>query len=463
MTTITTENGNPSREGGLTRSELLRRAGVGGAALVIGGSVVPTSFAGPLRFAGRTQKGTVSIVQWEHVVPAYDAWLDSWAARWGERNDVAVEIDRVPYTRLPTLAAAEAKAGKGHDIFGFLSPPAAYEDDVLDHTEIVAEVEGAVGRYGELGRRSTYNPKTKRYFGISDSFVPSPTLWRHDVWQSIGESPATWDHVRAAAPKLRELGHPIGIGQSGELDSTVALTSLLMCFGAFLQTEGNAPAIATKETVDAVRFVADLWKNGQDARVFSWNPASNNQFLLSGEGSLVMNAISAIRTAETLELPFASDLWIWPIPSGPTSRLALGQYTSVYSIWKWAKSPDAAQRFLADLCTDARQATTASGMFSYPSFPGAYPAADLYKLAAADTHEPKGKYSINTTVALEHTRNAGYPGTANAAVMEALGRNLVPYMFARVSLGKATAEDSVAMTEWELKRIWRKWRAAGKV
>ena len=43
--------------------------------------------------------------------------------------------------------------------------------------------------------------------------------------------------------------------------------------------------------------------------------------------------------------------------------------------------------------------------------------------------------------------------------MEALSRNLVPYMFARVSLGKATAEDSVAMTAWELKRIWRKWRS----
>ncbi len=162
-------------------------------------------------------------------------------------------------------------------------------------------------------------------------------------------------------------------------------------------------------------------------------------------------------------MPFPDDLWLWPSPAGPKGRVALGQYTNVYSIWKFSKSPDAAQRFLADLCIDARQATLASGLFSYPSFPGAFGAADLYKLAAADTHEPQGKYSILTTVALEHTRNAGYPGTANAAVMEALNRNLVPYMFARVSLGKASAEDSVKMTAWELKRIWRKWRAAGKV
>jgi multiple sugar transport system substrate-binding protein len=447
----------------LTRSQLLRRAGAGSAAVVLGGSLAPASFAGPLRHARRELRGTLSLVQWEHVVPAYDTWLDAWAARWGERNDVLVEIDRVPYTRLPALAAAEAKAGKGHDVFGFLSPPAAYENDVIDHADLVREVERAVGRYGELGTGSTYNPRTKTYFGVSDGYVPSPALWRHDLWEAAGESPASWDRVMAAAPKLRTLGHPIGIGQSGELDSNVALTSLLLCFGSQLQTEENVPAIASRATVEAVRFVADLWKAGQDSRVFSWNPASNNQFLLSGEGSFVMNAISALRTAETLDLPFVDDLWLWPVPAGPAGRLVLGQYTHVYSIWKFAKSPDLAQRFLADLCIDGRQATTASKLFSFPSFSGAFPEAELRKAAFADTHAPRGKYSILTTVALRHTRNIGYPGTSNAAVMETFARNLVPYMFARVSLGRTTPEDSVAMTAWEMKRIWRKWRAAGNL
>jgi multiple sugar transport system substrate-binding protein len=447
---------------GMTRSTLLRRAAAGGVALAVVGGGVPSAFARPVR-PTRVQKGSLTIVQWEHVVPAYDAWLDEWAATWGAQHDVAVEIDRVPYTRLPALAAAEAKTGKGHDIFGFLSPPALYEDQVLDHRDVVAEVERAVGGYGELGRRSTYNPRTKVYVGVSDGYVPSPTLWRHDLWDSVGESPATWDHVSAAASRLRELGHPIGIGQSGEPDSNVALTSLLMCFGSSLQTEENAPAISSPATVEAVRFVADLWKNGQDERVFSWNPASNNEFLLSGEGSLVLNAISVLRTAELLDLPFAPELRLWPVPAGPQARIALPQYTNVYSIWRFAKNPDLARRFVADLCIDAREATVASGLFSYPSFPGAFSKADLYKVAAATPTQQKGRYSVLTTAALEHTRNVGYPGTANAAVMEALNRNLVPYMFARVSLGQATAEESVAMTAWELKRIWRKWRAAGKV
>ena len=162
-------------------------------------------------------------------------------------------------------------------------------------------------------------------------------------------------------------------------------------------------------------------------------------------------------------MPFARELWIWPIPGGPGGRMSLGQYTAVYSVWKFAKNRDAAERFIADVCLAARDATPASRLFNYPSFPGAYPLNDIYKAAAADTHPPRGKYSILTTVASKYTRNLGYPGYANAAVQETLDRFLVPRMFAQVSQGNVTAEDSVRETAAELKRIWVRWRAAGKI
>jgi multiple sugar transport system substrate-binding protein len=66
-------------------------------------------------------------------------------------------------------------------------------------------------------------------------------------------------------------------------------------------------------------------------------------------------------------------------------------------------------------------------------------------------------------VASQYTHNVGYPGYANVAVQEALDRFLVPRMFAQVSQGKASAEDSVRATASEMKRIWAKWRAAGKI
>ncbi len=452
-----------SRPTTITRSQLLRGAAGAAVATAIGGASAPYAFAGPLRYSGRWLAGDLSVVQWSHFVPAYDGWFRKWARAWGEKNDVDVNVDFEPYTDLPALAATEVKKQRGHDIFGFLSPPAQYEDQVIDHAAIVHQVEKEVGRYGEIGKRSTYNPKTKRYFGVSDYHVPAPLIWRHDIWNSLGQSPATWDHVREAGAALKEAGHPLGIGQANEPDSNTALISFLMCFGAFLQDESGAVAIDSERTIEAVRFMADLQARGGESTVYDWNATSNNQFVLSGKGSMIMNAISPIRRAEDLGMPFAPELWIWPIPGGPGGRMSLGQYTAVYSVWKFAKNRAAAERFIADVCLAASEATPASRFFNYPTFLGACPLKRIYKAAAADTNAPKGKYSILTTVASQYTRNVGYPGYANAAVQEALDGFLVPRMFAQVSQGKASAEDSVRATASEMKRIWAKWRAAGKI
>jgi multiple sugar transport system substrate-binding protein len=455
-------SGRPNTER-LTRAGLLRRAGVAAATIGVAGVATPYAFAGPHRFAGRWLAGDLAVVQWAHFVPRYNAWFRAWAQAWGERNDVQVTVDLETYTLLPELAASEAKARRGHDVFGFLSPPARYEDHVIDHAAIVHEVERSVGPYGELGRKSTYNPRTKRYVGVSDYHVPAPLIWRHDVWNEIGQSPATWEHVREAAASLKAGGHPIGIGLANDADSNVALISLMMCFGSFIQDEAGVLTIDSESTVEAVEFMADLQAQGGESGVFGWNATSNNQFVLSGRGSLVMNAISPIRRAEDLGMPFARELWIWPVPRGPRGRLGLGQYTSVYSVWKFARNRDAAERFVADLCLASSEAVPASSFFNFPSFPGAHPDKEIYKAAAADLRAPRGKYSILTTVASKYTRNAGYPGHANAAVQETLDRFLIPRMFAEVAQSRRTAADSVRATAAQMRPIWRKWRAAGKI
>jgi multiple sugar transport system substrate-binding protein len=197
--------------------------------------------------------------------------------------------------------------------------------------------------------------------------------------------------------------------------------------------------------------------------VLDWSVTSNNQFVLSGRGSLIVNAISLVRRAEDLGMPFARNLWMWPMPGGPQGRLGLGQYTSVYSIWKFAKNRNAAEKFLADLCLASSEAVAASTFFNYPTFPGACPAKQIYAAAAADRRAPRGKYSILATVASEYTRNLGYPGYANAAVQDVFDAYLIPRMFAEVAQGRMTAADSVRATATQMRAIWRKWRNAGKV
>ena len=394
----------PPRQGcdRLTRAALLRCGGLAAAGLAFGGRA-PYAVAGPLRHGGRQLGGSLSIVQWTHVIGGFDAWFARWADDWGTRNDIEVEVDHISITRLPALVASEAAAQRGHDIVGFQAPPTAYEDQVIDHGAIVRAVEREVGPYSELGRLSTYNPRRGTYFGISDTYVPAPALWRHDLWNAVGESPATWEHVRAAAPVLKAAGYPLGIGLSNEPDSNLALLDLMAAFGSFLQDEDNALTINSPATVEAVAFMADLQRNGQTDEVFGWNQASNNQFVFSGRGSLIVNAISAVRLAEDLQLPVAEDLWIWPLPAGPHGRLALPQATSVYSIWKFARNREAAEKFLADLCAGAEQATLAVEALQLPELPWCVPARAT-PAGRGRRHPPSAREVLGS----RHHRGAGH-------------------------------------------------------
>ena len=111
--------------------------------------------------------------------------------QWGEKNDVQVNVEHINNTLLDTRAAAEVAAQSGHDLFFNLHPWPSYEDQVINHAPIVQEVT-AEGRQVRARSRqaSTYNPKTKKYFAFSDNYVPDPVVWRHDLWNGIGESPA---------------------------------------------------------------------------------------------------------------------------------------------------------------------------------------------------------------------------------------------------------------------------------
>jgi multiple sugar transport system substrate-binding protein len=459
--TSTTQGEEEGR--GLDRRELLRRAGVGVAAAGLAGSAAGKAYAfsGPHKFTHRQLSGDLSILQWVHFVPAYDVWFDDYAKKWGERNDVHVTIDHINNTQLVPRATAEVAAQSGHDMIQFLSPPASFEDQVIKHNSIIQEITKKVGKMNDLAYHSTYNPRTKKYFGVSDCYVPDPVVWRHDLWGGVGQAPTTWDRVRQAAPKLKAAGHPIGIGMSNELDSNMANIAFMMCFGSFIQNKDHRVTLKSKETVEALKFMADIYQRGETDEIFGWVPSSNNNFLYSGRGSMILNAISATRTPEDTHLPFVDDLWIWPIPKGPHGRLGLEHVMGVYSIWKFAKNKPAATKFLVDLCVGYQAAFTNSKFYNFPSFPKTV--KNVQRQLAGDKHKPLGKYTILGTIAQKYTKNVGYPGFSNAAIDEMFNTFLIPQMFAQVAQKKLTAQDAVNATDRQIRIIFEKWRKRKKI
>ncbi len=171
------------------------------------------------------------ILQWQHFIPGYDKWFSEVFARdWGHKYDTKVIVDHVPREKIGQRAAAEVAARNGHDLVLFLSPPAAYESDVIDHREIYRDLRHNWGETIELAHRSTYNPRTKKYFAFSDSYIPAPFNWLKDIWSQAGLplGPIDYGTLLRVGAKIRQTrGIPCGFGMAKGMDSNLALHSIL--------------------------------------------------------------------------------------------------------------------------------------------------------------------------------------------------------------------------------------------
>jgi multiple sugar transport system substrate-binding protein len=451
-----------------TRRDLLRRAGVGAAAVAAygagaGGALAKTRVQGATKYAKKELAGTLRIIQWSHFVPAYDRWFDNvYIKRWGQANDTEVIVDHINQADIPARAAAEVAAQSGHDIFFFLSPPAQYEDQVIDHKDIVAEVTKKRGKMKDLALKATYNPKTKKYFAFSDNYVPDPVNWRTDLWGAAGVRPTSWDNVLKGAPKLRAMGNPIGLGMSNEIDSNMALMAMMMCFGSFIQDRQHRVVLDSKGTVEALKFGRELFRQGMSNEIFAWTAASNNQAMVAGRLSMALNAISITRTAEGTNPDLASKIALAPIPEGPNGRLGLEHVMGAYVIWRFARNKPAAAKFLADLEIKYIGAFENSKFYNFPSWPNAVTNIPR-RLERDPVAKPEGKYKVLGEIAEKYTNNPGFPGYTNAAIDEIFNKFMIPQMFAEVAQGKRTPEDAVKVYDRSFKKIFARWRGRGKI
>jgi multiple sugar transport system substrate-binding protein len=341
----------------------------------------------------------------------------------------------------------------------FLSPPAAYEQQVIDHAEIYQEVERKWGKTNALGHKSTYNPKTKKRFAFSDSYVPDPGNYRRDLWSQVGfpNGPDTWDQLLKGAKAIKDkLGNPCGIGLSQELDTNMAMRSLLWSFGGAEQNEAGAVVINSKNTLEAVKFMRSLYKETETAEVFTWDPSSNNRGILSGKLSFVLNAISVTRAAEKDNPEMSRQIQLTPALKGPVRRISCEHVMDCYVIWNFADNIAGAKQFLADYMDTFGDAFKASEFYNFPCFPGTV--KNIQQLIADDPKaQPHDKYKI-LGASLETSTNVGYPGYATAAVDEVFNTFVLPTMFAKAARDEMKPEEAVAAAEKEIKRIFDKWK-----
>ncbi|HET9536321.1 MAG TPA: extracellular solute-binding protein, partial [Mesorhizobium sp.] len=335
---------------------------------------------------GAHAAGKLSIGFWDHWVPGANKASTDLVNEWAAKEKVEVQIDYIPSqgNKLLLTIQAEAQAKSGHDIIAMSTwLPHAHAENVEPVNEVVeaiikqsGDVNGTVKYLGVANGKWLGVPACvgsqikgpcsridlmKKHAGIDvQAMYPAGEAPKADAW--------TTDAFLKAAEACHKAGVPFGIGLGETSDNVDTVGAFFLAFGAeVVDAKGN---VVVKN--DNVRAVLEYYKKlmaflPPDAP--AWDDASNNKWLVSGRGSLIMNPPSAWAVARRDAPQVAEQCWTHGFPVGPKGRFA--PFLPFYwSIWKFAKNKEAAKSLLLHLSQpDAiEKMVTASGGYDLPAF-----------------------------------------------------------------------------------------------
>jgi len=468
-----------AKRGLLTRREFVKAAGIG----VVAAGVGPTLFL-PRQARGASRE--LKILVWSHFVPRFDKeFYDPFARKWGEMNGARVTVDHIGLAEIPARTAAEVAAGQGHDLIGWIAPPSQFEPSVLNLADVVSEAEKKYGKQLPLCRRSSYNPNSKKFYAFVPGWTIDPGNYRKSLWEKAGkpDGPVTWEDLVTYGGKIKkDQGVQLGVGLSQELDSNMAGRALLWSYNSSVQDAKENVVLDNKYTIEAAEFMARLFKDAMTPEVFAWSAVSNNQALIAGRASYILNSISAYRSAQQQVPEIAKDIFFTPALKGPRgAQFASEHVIYCYVIPKYSKNVDTAKKFLLDLVGNYDRAMYSSELYNspaffdapipagdrgYPAVPGAKTMRDLNNAWFSEDPfalpgEAKGKLALLKD-AEKWSTNLGYPGPANPAVGEVFATFEVPNMFANAARGM-DARKAVEQATLLVKNVFAGWRRKGLV
>ncbi|HEY7034492.1 MAG TPA: extracellular solute-binding protein [Thermomicrobiales bacterium] len=411
----------------------------------------------------------LKILQWSHFVPSYDEWFDAFAKAWGEANQVNVTVEHINTADVPAAIASDISAKGGHDLVEHIASLAQYEKSMLDLRDVTEEAARRHGQQLEMAKLNSFNPTTNVYYGFCHGFAPDPGDYRKSLWDTVGltSGPTSWQELLDGGTKIKsDQGVQMGIGMSNEQDSRMAAQTLMWAYGSAIQDASENVTINSPETVAAVEYMTNLFKNAMTDEVFGWTAASNNQLLIAGQASYILNSISAYRTAQDAQPDVAKDIFFSrPLvgPAGNEAALAHGHAVFIYQIPTYSKNQDTAKEFLLYLTDNYDQATDHSKFYNFPAYANLAP--NLTAEGGWLDNDPYGSDPANKLAVLKGattwTTNLGHPGPANAAMGEIFALPTLPDMMARAARGEQSAADSVAQAEKEITEIFDKWKGEG--
>jgi len=329
----------------------------------------------------------LALAFWDHWVPGGNDVMTQQINIWARKNQVEVTTDYMSAgNKLVITAAAEEQAKTGHDAMAM----AVWE--VQNHAHSLEPVDDVVqrliARYGPTNEVNEYLAKVNGIWMAVPSNSGSqnqPPVARIGVLRekagldllsmypvnneyTSGADAWTWDAHLKAADACQKAGMPFALGLSNAGDCVDFCGALFASYGAeLIDAKGNI-TVRSDEVRQVLEYGQQLVKF-LPRDVLSYDSASNNRALISGQSALIFNPPSAWAVAKRDQPQVARDCWTISAPRGPKGRfVAYNPY--FWAIWSFSRNKAAAKDLLEYLCQreQVEERTRAVSGFDIPPF-----------------------------------------------------------------------------------------------
>jgi ABC-type glycerol-3-phosphate transport system substrate-binding protein len=330
--------------------------------------------------------GKLTLGLWDHWVPGANKASQAVIEEWAAKNKVEVSIDYVPSQGNKNLImiAAEAQARSGHDILAFPTwEPQGHAERLESVEDIMTEL---IKQNGEVNETVKYlgraNGKWIAVPATIGSQIKGPCsridlLKQHAGVDILALYPAgaapkadSWnlEAFLKAAEACQKAGKPFGIGLGATTDSIDSAGAFFHAHGAMLVNEKGNITVKSDPVRQALEFYKKL-ASFLPPDVPAWDDASNNKWIVSGNGAMIMNPPSAWAVAKRDAPQIAEQLWTHGFPQGPKGRYA-PFLPYFWGIWNFSRNKSAAKSLLVHMSQReaAEKFVAASGGYDLPSF-----------------------------------------------------------------------------------------------
>jgi multiple sugar transport system substrate-binding protein len=368
------------------------------------------------------------------------------------KTGVPIRMDFVGWEDIRTQTAVTANTGAGPDlVVGWGDDPHIFADKVVEVSDIAEYLGKRYGGWMFLAEKYGKKVRTDNWIGIPLGGSTGPIVYRISAVKEAGFDKVPEDHENflKLMQALKRINKPGGFALGNAVgDGNGTANWLLWSHGGFLADEEGKVALNSRETLDSLRYMQELYPTFVPGTL-SWLDPSNNRAYASQETWLTPNGVSlyfALKNDPATKA-IADDTDHAPMPRGRSEKTPQSATILNAMVFRHTRFPNAAKAFITFVLESEqydRWLTACLGYWSHP--------LRAYSNSAVWDSDPKLAVYRN---GMDHPYWSGYKAPITQASGTVAAEYIMVQMYASVASGQATPEAAVREAERRARRYYR--------